>query len=264
MRTRLIVRLCAALSGVVPSRIISCSTASVDIHVRKGYSRGRFEVIPNGFDCESFRPSESARVEIRREIGVGANRMLVGLLGRDHPQKNVPGFVEMARLICGQNSDVIFVLAGKGLGIDNTGLQEAIRQTGHMDRFRLLGPRSDVPRLLASLDILVSASTFGEAFSNVLGEAMACGVPCVATDVGDAFAIIGDRTWIVPPGDIDGLVSGVLRLLRIPDEERRSIGRGFRRRIESRFEMQSIADKYEAVLSAAAGHARRVEEGFTG
>ena len=117
--------------------------------------------------------------------------------------------------------------------------------TGAADRFHLLGKRSDMQRLTAALDVAVCASHFGEAFPNVLGEAMACGVPCATTDVGDAAYIVGDTGRVVPPKSPEELAAAIRMLLTSPDADRRRRSSAARQRVQEHFDLPLVAMRYE-------------------
>ncbi len=189
--TRVVVGACARVTRWVPDRILSCSEVARQVHVDFGYAANKMVVVPNGFDLARFQPDLLARAEVRCELGVGADTPLVGMIGRFDAQKNHAGFFDAAGLLHCRLPRVHFVLAGKGVDESNGNLLQAVKATGVRNVTHLLGLRSDIPRLMAALDLLVSSS-YGEAFPNVLGEAMACGVPCVVTDVGDSAYIVGD------------------------------------------------------------------------
>lgn len=159
-----------------------------------------------------------------------------------------------------RRTDVYFVLLGTGIDSGNGSLTQAIR-SGRMERhMALLGPRRDVPRLMAAFDILVSSS-LGEAFPNVLGEAMACGVPCIATDVGDSSEIVADTGIIVPPGQPEAIARAMLHLLALPVAERLALGMRARERVASRFSIQSTVARYEQVFEEAVRAARATTAG---
>jgi glycosyltransferase involved in cell wall biosynthesis len=112
------------------------------------------------------------------------------------------------------------------------------------------GPRADLPAVHNALDLLVSSSAFGEGFSNALGEAMACGVPCVATDVGDAREILGDGGIVVPPRAPEALAAGMIVLLDRLSFERASLSAGVRRRISENFSVETLVRRTKAALEA--------------
>jgi len=139
------------------------------------------------------------------------------------------------------------------MGIDegNKPLVLAIERAGLQNRVHLLGQRDDIPRLMAGLDVLASSS-HGEAFPNVLGEAMACGIPCVVTDVGDSADIVGDTGRVVASGDMADLARRLIELLELPIEQRSALGRRARERVRERYEIGEVVRRFEAFWAKAA------------
>lgn len=244
--TRAVVRACAALSSRVPDAILCCSDVARRIHVGYGYPDPRIEVIPNGLDVRRFAPDRDARRRLRAELGVAPEAPLVGLVARWDPQKNHAGFLRAAAAVLAARPETRFVLAGTRIEDGNPELAALVGAHDLRDAVRLLGPRDDVPRVMAGLDLLVSASGYGEAFPIVLGEAMACGVPCVATDVGDSALIIADTGRIVPPSDDAALADAIVAMLASPPETRRALGERARERIAGHFDIERVARRYEA------------------
>lgn len=246
--TRAVVRASALVSGIVPRRILCCSENAKRIHVALGYRDSDFQVLPNGFDLEQYQPSARARAEVRDELGLDPDALLVGLVARWHPQKNHAGFLQAASALARRLPNVHFVLAGSECDADNPELVRLVANTGHGERIHLLGQRSDVPRLTAAFDVASSASIFGEAFPNILGEAMACAVPCVTTDVGDSAAIVGETGLVVPPDDPAALAEAWYGLLALPAAARRELGERGRERVQREFELGAVAARYETVF----------------
>jgi glycosyltransferase involved in cell wall biosynthesis len=238
-------RVCARLSSRIPTRIVCCAESVAAVHIGLGYDPHRVMVIPNGFDTASFAPDPGARSAVRAELGVDARTPLVGLVARYDVKKGHEVFVDAARRVADRHPRVQFVLCGRGADTDNRPLVAAIAGAGVADRFHLLGGRTDVARVTASLDVAVSTSLFGEGFSNALGEALACGVPCVATDVGDSALIVGESGAIVPPRDPVRTAHAIGDLLALSDEERGAIGRAARARIERRFGLERVVSRFE-------------------
>jgi glycosyltransferase involved in cell wall biosynthesis len=151
---------------------------------------------------------------------------------------------------------VQFLLAGDGVEPHNTQLSAWIAETGVAERFHLLGARDDMHRLTAALDVALVSSAFGEAFPLVVGEAMACAVPCVVTDVGDAAFMVGDGGRVVPARDPAALAEAALELLTQRPQERAALGQRARERIASEFELSAVvaryADLYDEVLAGMA------------
>ncbi|MBD2577196.1 glycosyltransferase [Oscillatoria sp. FACHB-1406] len=244
--TRLVVALCAKLSVLIPNRIQCCSNVAKDIHLSWGYDRDKFIITPNGFDLERFVPDSHARLAVRQELAVGVDTPLVGLIARFDPQKNHSGFFEAAGYLHKKRPDVHFLLAGDKIDTKNPAIIAAIERAGVSDVTHLLGLREDIPRIMASLDVLASSS-YGEAFPNVLGEAMACGVPCAVTDVGDSAYIVGNTGKVVGSGDMKALAEALESFLDLPSEEREQIGQQARHRIQENFDISRVVKLYEAL-----------------
>lgn len=239
-----VVKLCALLSKFVPTQIISCSQRANEIHAENGYVKEKLHVIPNGFDLANFQPDETRRASMRIELGLPMDVPLVGLIARFDVQKNHLGFIEAAAKVHVKMPFVHFVLAGAGVDISNVKLNSAIAEKGLPRCMHLLGRREDVPQLMASLDVLASSS-HGEAFPNVLGEAMACGIPCVVTDVGDSAEIVGSTGVVVAAGDMDGLAQGLMHVLSLPLEKKKLLQEDARARVADRYEINCIVHLYE-------------------
>jgi glycosyltransferase involved in cell wall biosynthesis len=243
--THIVMKICALLSGWLPKYIITCSTRAASIHVAAGYAGEKFILIPNGFDLLKFKPDVNARDNVRAELGILPGTPIIGLVARDDPQKNHIGFIEAVARAKKFLPKFHFVLVGRGVDCDNQVISSAINYAGLTSDFHLLGDRSDVHRLMAAFDFLVSSSLYGEAFPNVLGEAMACGLPCVATDVGDSAEILGSSEWVVSPGDVDELARVLVKLATLPNEKRIVLGRLARKRVLDCYEIGNVTRRYE-------------------
>jgi glycosyltransferase involved in cell wall biosynthesis len=241
LMTRVVVRILAVLSYWIPDVILSCSEAAVREHMTRGYSGKKFLVVPNGVDTDRFHPSADARESVRAEFGFAHNRPLIGLVARVDPQKNHRGFFEAARVFFDRGGDADFLLAGRDVTPEHWQLPGWREATGHPERIVLAGPRTDVPRLMAAIDVSTSSS-LGEAFPLVLIEAMSCGVPCVATDVGDSALIVSDTGAVVPPDDADALAQAWIRLLDLPSSEREALGNRARQRVLDNFTIEQTAE----------------------
>jgi len=238
-------RVCAKLSRYLPARIVCCSEASRRVHTALGYTAGKMVVIPNGFDLDLFRPDITARLTVRQELGIPDNALLIGLVARFDPQKDHGNFVEAAAMLHRQKPTTHFLLCGDGVDWDNNLLAQWIDAAGLRSHFHLLGRGQDISRLTAALDIASSSSSFGEGFPNVIGEAMACGVPSVVTDVGDSAMIVRDTGGVVPPRDPAALAEAWRDLIDQGEDVRLRLGEAARRRIEENFSLPIIAGYYE-------------------
>lgn len=252
--TLVTVAACARLSRQLPARIVCCSDSARAAYARLGFAAERMTVIPNGFDTDAFQPSAEARLDVRRELGVAPETPLVGLVARFDPFKDHANFLRAAALVAHRLPPVRFLLCGDRVDSGNAPLSAQITALGLEERCHLLGPRRDVPRLHAALDLLVSSSA-SEAFPLAVGEAMACGVPCVVTDVGDSALIVGETGRVVPPGDSPALADACEALLRLEPGERAWLGWAARRRIEERFSLGAITGRYETLYADLAEEA---------
>jgi glycosyltransferase involved in cell wall biosynthesis len=237
LRTRVLPHVLARASRR-PLAVIANSEAGRRDHVALGYHPRRWLVLPNGFDLERFRPNDEQRAEQRAQLGMTERNLLIGMVARVDPMKNHAGFLHAAVDVATALPDARFVLIGR----DTEMLQ--IPDT-IADKVQALGERSDVASLLPALDLAVLPSRHTEGFPNALGEAMAAGVPCVATDVGDAAAIIGDTGAVVPAGDDRALARAIVRFLDQSEEARARAGEAARRRIASEFSIEAVARRYE-------------------
>ncbi len=236
--------LCARLSRF-PDCIVANSEAGRRLHKTWGYEASKMVLIPNGFDLQAFKPDSDARRSVRQELGIGDDSVLIGLIGRFDPMKDHATFLEAASLLTRRQPRVHFLLAGLGVDVENSELSRMIRDNGLKTSVRLLGPRDDVARLNAALDIACSSSAFGEGFSNAIGEAMACGVPCVVTDVGDSAHIVGDTGRVVPPRNPEALAAAWADLIEMAPAERNALGQRARKRIKENFPMEKVVRSYE-------------------
>jgi glycosyltransferase involved in cell wall biosynthesis len=255
LTTRCIVAALARLSHRVPNHIVCVSRAARTLHVDLGYEASKFTIIPNGFDLEEYRPDSAARIEARQALGVPDDITLIGLVARVEPQKDHQNFIRAAAELVRRSSDVRFLLCGAGATPDNRELARALAQHRLSSRFQLLGRRTDVPRVLRGLDLATLSSGWGEAFPLVIGEAMACGVPCVVTDVGDCAELVGDTGRTVAPRDPVALARAWEELVLAGAEARARMGAAARRRIETSYGLASVAAQYDRVYRRVMGSA---------
>lgn len=239
-----LVRLLAMLSPW-PDAILFNSVAGLEAHRAIGYRPRLSRVIPNGFDMDEWRPDSQKRAQIRAELGIADDIFVIGMVARYHRMKDHPCFLSAAAKISSSRADARFILVGTDVAWSNDALVAEIDRLGLRDRVFLLGSRGDIQTVMASLDCLVLTST-SEGFPNVIGEAMAAGVPCVATNAGDAQTIIGDTGTIVAVGDYAAVAEGVLNLMVTSREERVSLSARCRARVAENFEINGIVSRYAA------------------
>ncbi|MBN1267935.1 MAG: glycosyltransferase [Anaerolineales bacterium] len=240
--TILLARLSAVLS-FLPDRIVYCSQESASVHAALGYSRKRAVFIPNGYDTKVYSPQPELRAKSREKWGVSEGKRVIGFAGRFHPAKDINSFLKAAAQLH-LTEPAGFVLCGRGMDRNNQELAARIADLGLSEEVLLLGEQGDMPAFYNSLDVFALTS-ISEAFPNVVAEAMACGVPCVVTDVGDAALIVGDSGIVVPPRDTETMAAGWLKLIGFSAAERESLGISARKQIVTRYSMGEMVRRYE-------------------
>jgi glycosyltransferase involved in cell wall biosynthesis len=251
-RTVLVNRACALLSRKFPARIVCCSEASLHIHKKLRYAAEKLEFIPNGFDLEQVKPDPAARASVRAELGIPADAFLIGIAARFHPQKDHLNFIRAAALLRKKIPEIHFLLCGIDVTWQNSQLAGWIKAAGIRECCHLLGVRRDMSRLFSAMDIAATASLSGEAFPLVIGEAMACGTPCVVTNVGDSALIVDQTGIVVAPGDPDALAEAWRKLIEAGPELRGRLGIAARRRVQQHFALPAIVDRYQAIYARLA------------
>jgi glycosyltransferase involved in cell wall biosynthesis len=235
--------LCALLSRF-PEAVITNSHVAKECHLKLGYRPRHFEVIPNGFDLGRFQPNVKARRRIRDELRLGPETPCIGLIARFDPKKDHGMFFYAIKKVVNACKDSQFVLCGDLVSDDNVQLRGWIDDLGIESYVHLLGRREDMPGIMAAMDVVVLSSA-SESFPNVVGEAMACGVPCVVTDVGDSARIVSNTGKVVPPKDPNALADAILELLEMRVEERQKLGQKARERIRDHYSLDKIVGDYE-------------------
>lgn len=244
--TRVVRQLCAVLSRRVPHTIVCVAEAARRSHSLIGYDAARMQVVCNGFDLSRLTASQDLRAQMRERCGFASDAIVLGTLGRFNLDKDHANFVKAAGQLARQHARLRFLMVGKDLDCHNPDLVRWIAATGYADRFVLLGERSDVPACLAAMDIFCLSSRT-EAFPNAVGEAMAMGLPCVATDVGDVAALMADTGVLVPKANPDALARAVAGLVAQGPQYCMQLGQRARARIHAQFTMESVRRRFERI-----------------
>jgi glycosyltransferase involved in cell wall biosynthesis len=233
-----------------PAAIIYNSKVSADQHEAIGFNAHRRELIPNGFDCVRFRPDPEARLRTRKKLGLAESDVAIGLIARYHPMKDHRTFLSAAALLEKTGQSARYLLAGRGVDRFNTAITDAVHELGLGNRVMLLGERPDIPEIMASLDMGCLTSAWGEGFPNVIGEAMACGIPVVTTDIGDSSWIVADTGRVVAPGDPTALARAWQELIALGSAGRAALGGLARARIVSDFSLERVIAEYSRLYRA--------------
>ena len=239
---------CRAAAHLVPLMIANSDRAR-ERREAVGFRCRRSVTIANGFDTSSFRPDAGARARVRREWGIG-DEPVVGLVGRLQPEHKRHGvFLDAAARVARKRPDVRWVIVGDGAPKDRATIERAARDVGLYESIVWAGFRGDMAAVYNALDVLCSAS-WREGFPNVVGEAMACGVPCVVTDVGASAEIVGESGVVVAPDDVEALAAALEAMLdKLPSVRADDV----RALIVDRFSLERCAEQTERELGAAAG-----------
>jgi glycosyltransferase involved in cell wall biosynthesis len=241
--TAIMVKLGARFSHK-PERVIYVAQTSATQHEALGYRADKRVILPNGFDMQRFRPSHQAWLQLRSELGLSTSTIIIGKIARYHPMKDHANFLRAAAHLLQSHPDVHFLLAGERVERTNSALMGLINDLNLATRTHLLGERNDIHRILGAMDIVSSAS-YAEAFPNVIGEAMACGVPCVITDVGDSSLIVGELGLVVPPKQSQALAEAWRMLIDIGQAGRAKLGVMARCHIKDHYSLPAIVARYE-------------------
>jgi glycosyltransferase involved in cell wall biosynthesis len=211
LRTLKIVKANSFLSRYV-NHLIFNSNKALDNHLRFGYKNKKLKVIPNGFELDIFRYSKNDREKIRELLNINSGEKVLITVGRWDIQKDYYTLIKSLNELKKRNPHFKMIMCGNKLDVTNEELTNLISRYGLKEKVLLLGPQNDIPALLSAADVYVSSS-LGESFSNAIGEAMACELPCVVTDVGDSRIIVGDTGKVVEAKNYIELANSILSIL---------------------------------------------------
>lgn len=258
---RAVLKLCALLSGRVPAAIVCAARDAAVRHEQYGYRAERLVVIANGYDLSRYQPDAEARQRVRQSWQVGDDVPVIGCVARWDPLKDHANLLGAMASLVHDGGPQRFpglrcVLVGRGMSPDNAELAALIDRLGLRDRVLLAGPSDEVPAVMNALDIHVLSSC-AEGFPNVVAEAMACGTPCVVTDVGDAAHIVDQTAVVVPPEQPEALAQGIARTLEnIAVRGRQAVGDPGRDRVLAEFDLAHMVAAYDAVWRRIAQESR--------
>lgn len=239
-----VIRLLAKMSSNYPERIICCSRSAYDTHKLLGYDESKMLIIENGIDTSGLSVVPGARQSVYSELGLSDSDKTIGMFARFNPQKDHKTFVEAAGRLALEKPDVHFILGGEMIDNDNDVLMKWIEANAMQGRFHLVGPRHDIPRYLSAVDLVTLTSAFGEALPMILLEAVCCGAPCVATNVGDISILLGGWGIVVAPGDAEALAAGWAKVLEWTPQFKNDMLAKARDTVETRYGIERMINNY--------------------
>jgi len=228
--------------------IIANSNAGADFHAAHGFPKSRMRVVPNGIDTKALIRDTKAGSLLRNAWGIRDDQPLIGLVGRLDPMKDHPTFLRAAVEILRRRPEVRFVCVGDGLEAYKRELRSMASRLGLESAILWVGRQDQMCAVYSALDLLCSCSIFGEGFPNVVGEAMACGTPCVVTDVGDSAEVVGDTGLVISPRRPEQVAGACLALLDRLDCERKEMSTAARQRIVERFTVERLVQTTQDLL----------------
>lgn len=250
--TRLVRWFCAALSAHIPDAVIFVAEAAKRSHEAVGYASRIMQVIPNGFEMASREQVAKMRETWRREHSFAAKDIVIGWVGRFNPDKDAHSFIQAGAAVMLAEDTVKIAMVGRGVESSSEELQRWIQAEEPKRPFLLLGEQSETTPCFCGFDVFALSSRT-EAFPNVVAEAMAVGLPCVVTDVGDVRFLVDQAAQVVGAGDVPAMTDELLRLIRDP-VHRASMGQSARQRISEQFSMAACVNQfhkvYQGVLSS--------------
>ena len=252
LRKQLQLRVWSLLSNL-PECMMYVSHLNAEQHLDWGFKNKKALVITNGVDTQRFRPNAAARKAIRNSLYIPDESFVIGITARFHPVKNHVGFLNAAAILNKTHPNVHFMMVGTNIDENNTLLTDVIKQHGLQERVHMLGNRDDIPDVVNAYDV-AALTSLGEAFPLTLGEAMASGVPCVATDVGDNKMIIGDTGRIVPANDDLALAQAWQDLVEMDADDFKKLGEAAYRRTLERFTLEQQVAQHETLYESLHSH----------
>ena len=245
LRTILIIKMLTRLSFFIPQSIIIVSQKAQKIYEKQGYDKNKIKFIPNGYDLSLLKPDRSSRAMFRKKLKINKKIPIIGNVARYNPKKDHSNLLKALSLIKLKKIKFFCVLVGFDINENNLKLISEIKRLNLSNNVKLLDQSDNILEIMNGLDIYVQSSSFGEGFPNVVAESMACGTPCVVTDVGDASYIVGDTGWIVPPKNSFKLATSIEKaLLELGSKKWNDRSNNSRLSIENNFSLNKMIISY--------------------
>jgi glycosyltransferase involved in cell wall biosynthesis len=213
LTTILLIKILAKLSFLMPQLIVIVSKRAKKIYETEGYDKKKLRFIPNGYDLSFLKPSKTQTKYFKKKNKIKKKLPIIGNVARYDPKKDHLNLIKALSLIRSRNINFFCFLVGSNINLNNLRLVSQIKRLKLSKKIKLLGQNDNIPKIMNGIDVYVQSSSYGEGFPNVVAESMACGTPCVVTDVGDASLIVGKTGWVVPPNSPIKLAKSLTKAL---------------------------------------------------
>ena len=247
--TYIIMKLGAMLSKFIPKVVVCVAESGLKNHQKYGYEPDNMIVIPNGFNVDKFKHDQVIRKEIRKELNIYDDEVVIGCVGRFHESKGYEILIASSMEVIKLHKKVRYLLIGRNVDQRNTILMEWINNTGFSDHFLLAGEKHNIADYMRAMDIFC-LSSITEGFPNVVGEAMASALPCVVTSVGDVQKITGNNALLIQPKNKKLLSKGLCEMLNMDNEKRNRMGLNGRKKIEKEYPIKLACEKHFNLYSS--------------
>ena len=251
LMTILIIKILAKLSFYIPRLIIINSKKAKKIFVAEGYCEEKLKFIPNGFDLSILKPQKFQNIKFKKKNKIAKFLPLIGNVSRYDKKKDHINLLNALSIIKSKKINFFCILVGSKINKNNIILTSEINKIKLSNNVKLLGQSDNILEIMNGLDIFVQSSSYGEGFPNVVAESMACGTPCVVTDVGDAAFIVGKTGWVVQPNNTNNLAKKIEKALNEINSKNWNIRcRKARLRIQEKFNIRKMIKLYNQVWSS--------------
>jgi glycosyltransferase involved in cell wall biosynthesis len=228
------------MSHSIPTAIVCCGFRAAEEHMRYGYLPDLFTVIPNGFNIHHLKPDPYQKDVLKKTLGLTKRKRIIGVIGRYHPVKGHKQVLDA--LNANTFLDTHFVFIGRDIDTAPP-LQKNIKELKQKKCLTILDQSPNIEKLICGLDFLLSAS-LSEGFPNVVGEAMACGIPCIVTNVGDSAYLVENTGIIIQDASLTELKRGINTALSWHESEYERHSIQARERIVTQFSLEKMTATY--------------------